>query len=87
MVTNRAPTESRVTNHATTGFRVTNLALIKVQLGPRYEGQLNHIAEPIPHPVRPFVRPHDTHYYLAADSRAEKPRLTLIGLDAACAPF
>ena len=60
---------------------------IKVQLGMRYEGQLNHMAEPIPHPVRPLVRSHDTHHYLAADPRAETDRLTLIGADAACASF
>ena len=42
-----------------------------VQLGPRYEGQLNHMAEPIPHPFRPLVRPHDTHHYPTVDERAE----------------
>ena len=43
----------------------------KVQLGPRYEGQLNPIAEPIPHEVRPLVRTHDYHPYHAADRHAE----------------
>ena len=45
--------------------------LQKVQLGPRYEGQLNPMAEPIPHEVRPLVRTHDYHPYHAADRHAE----------------
>ena len=44
---------------------------IQVQLGPRYEGQLNPMAEPIPHEVRPLVRTHDYHPYHAADRHAE----------------
>ena len=39
----------------------------QVQLGPRYEGQLNPMAEPIPHEVRPLVRTHVYHPYHAAD--------------------
>ena len=42
-----------------------------VQLGPRYEGQLNPMAEPIPHEVRPLVRTHVYHPYHAADRQAE----------------
>ena len=45
--------------------------LFKVQLGPRYEGQLNPMAEPIPHEVRPLVRTHVYHPYYAADRQAE----------------
>ena len=44
---------------------------IQVQLGPRYEGQLNPMAEPIPHEVRPLVRTHVYHPYHAADRQAE----------------
>ena len=44
--------------------------LTKVQLGPRYEGQLNPMAEPIPHEVRPLVRTHVYHPYHAADRQA-----------------
>ena len=43
----------------------------RVQLGPRYEGQLNPMAEPIPHEVRPLVRTHVYHPYHAADRQAE----------------
>ena len=43
----------------------------QVQLGPRYEGQLNPMAEPIPHEVRPLVRTHVYHLYHAADRQAE----------------
>ena len=43
----------------------------QVQLGPRYEGQLNPMAEPIPHEVRPLVRTHVYHPYHAADRQAE----------------
>ena len=42
-----------------------------IQLGPRYEGQLNPMAEPIPHEVRPLVRTHVYHPYHAADRQAE----------------
>ena len=43
----------------------------QVQLSPRYEGQLNPMAEPIPHEVRPLVRTHVYHPYHAADRQAE----------------
>ena len=43
----------------------------EVQLGPRYEGQLNPMAEPIPHEVRPLARTHVYHPYHAADRQAE----------------
>ena len=43
----------------------------EVELGPRYEGQLNPMAEPIPHKVRPLVRTHVYHPYHAADRQAE----------------
>ena len=40
---------------------------MEVQLCPRYEEQLNHMAEstkpPPPHPVPFPVHPHDTHHY------------------------
>ena len=38
---------------------------MEVQLCPRYERQLNHMAEstPPPHPVLSPVHPHDTHHY------------------------
>ena len=43
---------------------------------PRYEGQLNHMAESIsPHPVPSPVRPQDTHHYSAAEGRAETDKL------------
>ena len=41
----------------------------QVQLGPRYEGQLNPMAEPIPHEVRPLVRTHVYHPYHARTDR------------------
>ena len=44
---------------------------MQVQLGLTYEGQLNHMAEPIPHVVRPLVRTHVYHPYHAADRQAE----------------
>ena len=47
------------------------LKVYQVQLGPRYEGQLNPMAEPIPHEVRPLVRTHVYHPYHAADRQAE----------------
>ena len=43
--------------------------LIMVQLGPRYEGQLNPMAEHIPHEVRPLVRTHVYHPYQARTDR------------------
>ena len=42
-----------------------------IQLGPKYEGQLNSMAEPIPHAIRPLVRTHVYHPYFAADRHAE----------------
>ena len=47
------------------------LIYVEVQLCPRYEGQLNPMAEPIPHEVRPLVRTHVYHPYHAADRQAE----------------
>ena len=35
------------------------------------------IAEPIPHPKRPLVRPHDAHHFFAADGRAGTGSLIL----------
>ena len=43
---------------------------IHVQLGLRYEGQLNPNGRPSPHPVIAFVSPDDMHHYLVADGRA-----------------
>ena len=54
----------------------------KVQLGPRYEGQLNPMAEPIPHEVRPLVRTHVYHPYHAADRQAETDSRDLTDADA-----
>ena len=55
------------------GFAKKNIKKFNllVQLGPRYEGQLNPMAEPIPHEVRPLVRTHGYHPYHAADRQAE----------------
>ena len=37
---------------------------MEIQLCPRYEGQLNQMAESTPpHPVPSPVHPHDTHHY------------------------
>ena len=49
----------------------TNYSCTQVQLGPRYEGQLNPMAEPIPHEVRPLVRTHVYHPNHAVDRQAE----------------
>ena len=57
----------KVSLHKATPF----LHYQQVQLGPRYEGQLNHMAEPIPHVVRPLVRTHVYHPYHSADRQAE----------------
>ena len=46
-----------------------------IQLGPKYERQLNSMAEPIPHVMRPLVRTHDYHPYYAADRQAETDSL------------
>ena len=55
-------------------FHVYYFNLTQVQLGPRYEGQLNPMAEPIPHEVRALVRTHVYHPYHAADRQAETDR-------------
>ena len=53
---------------------------MEVQLCPRYEGQLNHMAEstppphPPPHPVPSPLYPHDTHHY-STDRLAKTDRL------------
>ena len=47
---------------------------IGLKLYPRYEVQLNHMVEPIPHPGHTLVRPHDTHHYPTANGRAETDR-------------
>ena len=57
---------------------------LQIQLGPRYEGQLNSMAEPIPHVIRPLVRTHVYHPYFAADRQAETDVVTLRDV---CAPF
>ena len=54
----------------------------QIQLGPRYEGQLNSMAEPIPHAIRPLVRTQVYHPYFAADRQAETEVLTLRDADA-----
>ena len=41
------------------------------QLGPRYEGQLISMAEPIPHPKRPPRTPSRRSSFFASDGRAE----------------
>ena len=72
---------TRLTNTKNAIFcKIRGLGLLKtylegvgrqVQLGPRYEVQLNPMAEPIPHEVRPLVRTHVYHPYHAADRQAE----------------
>ena len=52
------------------------------QLGPRYEGQLNSMAEPIPHVIRPLVHTHVYHPYFAADRQAENDVLIVRDADA-----
>ena len=41
------------------------------QLGPRYEGQLILMAEPIPHPKRPPCMPSRRSSFFASNRRAE----------------
>ena len=48
-----------------------NLPFSKNQLGPRYEGQLILMAEPIPHPKRPPRTPSRRSSVFASDGRAE----------------
>ena len=43
----------------------------KNQLGPRYEGQLILMAEPIPHPKRAPRTPSRRSWFFASDGRAE----------------
>ena len=50
---------------------INNTISREVPLGPRYEGQLNPMAEPIPHEVRPLVLTYVYHPYHAADRQAE----------------
>ena len=61
--------------------------ITKIQPGPRYEGQLNHMAEPIPHVIHPLVRTHVYHPYLAVDRQAETDSLALTDADVLCAPI
>ena len=58
----------------------------KVQLGPRYEGQLNPMAEPIPHEVRPLVRTHVYHPYQARTDR-QRPIVVFNRRGRVFAPF
>ena len=58
------------------------VCFLNFQLGPRYEGQLNPMAEPIPHEVRPLVRTHVYHPYHAADRRAGTDSRVLTDADA-----
>ena len=78
----RAPIPAHLLPHSYTRTVTPAHLLPQVQLGPRYEGQLNHMAEPIPHPVSPLVLPRDTH-----QRRTETDRLTLTEADAHCASF
>ena len=58
----------------------------RVQLGPRYEGQLNPMAEPIPHEVRPLVRTHVYHPYQARTDR-QRPIVVFNRRGRVFAPF
>ena len=49
---------------------------------PEVRGQLNSMAEPIPHVIRPLVRTHVYHPYFAADRQAETEVVTLRDADA-----
>ena len=58
----------RSTTRFYNGFGVDSMYMttegMAVQLCPRYEGPLNHMAESTsPHPVPSPVHPHDTHHY------------------------
>ena len=61
------------------GFGVDSMYIttegMEVQLCPRYEGQLNHMASLLPPPIRSLSPYHDTHHYSSADGRAETDRL------------
>ena len=55
----------------------------KIQLCPKYEGQLNSMAEPIPHVIATSdALDHDYHHYSAADRQAETDSLILRYADA-----
>ena len=47
---------------------------VEAYICPRCEGQLSHMAEPIPHPVTAPVHLQDNHYYPTASGRAETDR-------------
>ena len=59
----------------------------KIQLGPRYEGHLNSMAEPIPYVIRPLVRTHVYHPYFAADRQAETDSFNFERCRRVCAPI
>ena len=65
----RADTEASAYRYSV--YNTLHSIMWLVQLGPRYEGQLNPMEEPIPHEVRPLVRTHVYHPYHAADRQAE----------------
>ena len=66
-------------------FSLTRIC-VQVQLGPRYEGQLNPMAEPIPHEVRPLVRTHVYHPYQARTDR-QRPIVVFNRRGRVFAPF
>ena len=51
------------------------------QLGPKYEGQLILMAEPIPIQNVPLVLPHDAHHFFVTDRRAGTDSSILRGVD------
>ena len=56
------------------GTRMHVIEFLQIQDSARpevHKGQLNPMAEPIPHEVRPLVRTHVYHPYQAADRQAE----------------
>ena len=62
----RPHSTTRIYNRFGVVFMYMTTECMKVQLCPRYEGQLNHMAEstpPPPHPVPSLVDPHNTHHY------------------------
>ena len=67
-------------------FQQLPITVSKVQLGPRYEGQLNPMAEPIPHEVRPLVRTHVYHPYQARTDR-QRPIVVFNRRGRVFAPF
>ena len=58
----------------------------KNQLGPRYEGQLILMAEPIPHPKRPPRTPSRRSSFFASDGR-QRPIVISEQRGHCCAPF